>query len=382
MHRTSRLNSPKPLTAILRAIIVTGATAVIVPNLSCGGAAPTTGPETPTIEVGCKLGGQVAPLTVEWPSTRRAQLEDQIAAGLMIVKATECEITLLSQCSLERPYGYRAVTPKTEQVTINNENELYANLPVGAASLRGKLAQRGQLTVDMTIVGRFSTPPGSLYEDMLKGSCQGATHAITGVSVGAFELATGAAVGAEGGVAVMGAGAGAKHQQSRETLSRDGDASICHQAGAADEKPPRGCSAVLRIELTPLERKADFAAAKQAILQAQRETALCGRMQPPRPAVVGAGARVKVHPDGTFQLIYPLPAEGVPPFKDCIRRAFESKTIPPFAGEPICLLVSYDLPECMWPDHSPEIPACATWEPANFSVDSSIQPCESWENNP
>ena len=49
-----------------------------------------------------------------------------------------------------------------------------------------------------------------------------------------------------------GAGAGARSQASRETLSRDGDAQSCGKAKREDTEPPQGCGALLRLELAPV----------------------------------------------------------------------------------------------------------------------------------
>jgi hypothetical protein len=340
---------------------------------ACGGRGKTSGPQAPTLTPKCELEGNATPLTVEWSASRRSQLEGRMAQGTVIVRATGCEITVLSQCSLKLPYKYAGLTPKTETVTIRDDNELFANLPVGAATLRGKLASSGALNVTMTLVGRMATEPGRLHEDMLQGGCEGATHVLTGATVGAFEFSSGASVGQEGGGQVLGIGAGASHRSSKDTISRDGDQGACSAGKAGDDRPPGGCGAIVRIELSPLERALDMAAAKQAILDAQRIAAECGRVSPIRAPVVGGGAPLAIHPDGTIELVHPYPQEGNPPIEKCIREGFETKRIPRFSGKTACFIVGWQMPECFWPNRT--IPACDSYTPPPFDLGSMRKTC-------
>jgi hypothetical protein len=56
-----------------------------------------------------------------------------------------------------------------------------------------------------------------------------------------------------GGTA-FGVGAKASAKSERETLSRDGDASMCAKATLDDTNPPRWCGAVVRVEVVPVAR--------------------------------------------------------------------------------------------------------------------------------
>ena len=94
------------------------------------------------------------PLVVDWPAAERAALESRAMQGPVAVHWQGCEIEVLTTCNAAGEYGYSGLNPKQETVRIKNADELYANLPVGAASLEGKLERFGSLEVDMTVIGR------------------------------------------------------------------------------------------------------------------------------------------------------------------------------------------------------------------------------------
>ena len=84
----------------------------------------------------------------------RAALEGRIKQGLVAVRYRNCEMELISNCSVAGSYRYISVTPKSETVRITNADELYAKIPIGAVKLEGQLERDGALNVDMVLVGR------------------------------------------------------------------------------------------------------------------------------------------------------------------------------------------------------------------------------------
>lgn len=196
---------------------------------------------------------QTRPLIVEWPAADRAALEAQAHRGLVVVRYEGCDLEVLRQCRAAGDYSFVALTPKQEGVTIRNQDELYANIPVHAAKFEGQLQQAGQLNVNMTIVGMYEARAAGGAKPRLEGDCQGATHVVTALAVGAFEFYAGADASVGGGASLLGAGAGAKSASHHETLSRDGATESCSQAKRGDTEPPSSCGALLRIEVAPLD---------------------------------------------------------------------------------------------------------------------------------
>jgi hypothetical protein len=197
---------------------------------------------------------QARPLIVEWPSADRGELEDRARRGLVAVRYVGCEMQIVPACRVPGSYAYSALSRKRDRVLMKDADDLYANIPVGAAKLEGKLAKLGELSVNMTIVGRYNADRDHVAEEELAGDCADATHVITALTAGAFEFLAGAEAEVGAGVDVGGAGVGARSRATRETLSQDGDEKACEQATDEDKKPPTGCRALLRIEVAPIAR--------------------------------------------------------------------------------------------------------------------------------
>lgn len=191
---------------------------------------------------------QDKPLVVEWPSADRAQLEARAKTRVVVIRYDGCELEMLPRCEAPGAYAYTSVAPKQDTVHIRNLDELYAEVPAGAVSLEGKLASAGELTIDMMMVGRLDTDQPVVTANELEGDCAGATHVMTGMTVGAFEFFAGASAEAGAGVRAGQVGVGARGEHVKETLTRDGTLSSCVEA----DSPPKGCSAPLRIEVARL----------------------------------------------------------------------------------------------------------------------------------
>lgn len=209
---------------------------------------------------------QARPLIVEWPSSDRAALEARVKQGLVPVRYVGCDMEVVTTCKVPSAYGYTGITPKNDKVVIHNTDELYASIPVHAASFEAKLASAGSLEVAMTIIGRYESNKPTVHADELQGECTSATHVITALTVGSFMFSAGANAEVGAGASVQGAGAGAKSTSSNETLNTDGDPKQCEKATSSDTTPPYGCGALLRVELVPVgeARKDAPAASAQA----------------------------------------------------------------------------------------------------------------------
>jgi len=238
-----------PLVALVAVVLVASA---------CAPGAPTAGlarpPEfAPKGQTKCAITkSQSRPLIVEWPASDRAALESQSRRGRVVVRYSGCELEVLRHCRAPGEYEYAALTPKRETVSIRNADDLYAHIPVHAAKFEGALERSGELNVSMTIVGMYESlaPPPPQAE--LHGDCDGATHVINALTVGAFEFYAGASAKAEAGAKVLTAAAGARSSSARETLSNDGEDQACRQAAREDQEPPDGCGGLLRIEVVPV----------------------------------------------------------------------------------------------------------------------------------
>ena len=197
--------------------------------------------------------GQDQPLVTEWPASEKANLETQIRMGSgVVVSFTGCTMTVLTQCRTRDPYHWVRTTPSSDWIEIRNQDELYAKLPLGAASLAGELQGSGSLTMQTTIAGQFrlALAPGTM--PMIEGDCQGATHVVGGLAIGAYQLAAGGTSTAslEASVHAVGA-ANASSTSSKSIIRRAGEAASC--ASSTDAAPDASCASPIQLFLMAVQ---------------------------------------------------------------------------------------------------------------------------------
>ncbi|MBK7192209.1 MAG: hypothetical protein IPH80_06960 [Myxococcales bacterium] len=197
--------------------------------------------------------GQDQPLVTEWPAAEKANLETQIRLGSgVVVSFTGCTMTVLTQCRTKDPYYWVRTTPSSDWIEIRNQDELYAKLPLGAASLAGELQGSGSLTMQTTIAGQFrlGIAPGAM--PTIEGDCQGATHVVGGLAIGAYQLAAGGTTTAslEASVHTIGA-ANATSTASKSIIRRAGEAASC--ANSTDAAPDASCASPIQMFLMSVQ---------------------------------------------------------------------------------------------------------------------------------
>jgi hypothetical protein len=227
------------------------------------------------------------PLILEWPAADRAALEALRGSGVVVVRYGNREMEVLRGCRVAASYRYVPLTPKEEDLVLRDASELEATMPIHTATLEARLAHKQRLEVAMMIVGEYETEPRAWAGADLRGSCDGATHVIQALTVGAFEVAASAEEREGAGAKVMGFGVDARHDASREVLHRDGTKEACTKGAARDPSPPSGCGALLRVEVTPIH----FAVASSGGVAAcpgstVRKGDTCEAVAPDRPPLL------------------------------------------------------------------------------------------------
>lgn len=198
--------------------------------------------------------GQDQPLVTEWPAAEKSHLETQIrTGGGVVVSFTGCTMTVLTQCRTSDAYYWVRTTPSSDSIEIRNEDELYAKLPLGAASLSGELKGSGSLTILTTITGQFRLGLAPGDAPMIQGDCDGATHVVGGLAIGAYQLDAGGTASASLDASVTQLGSGtARSSASKSIIRRAGDAAAC--ASSTDASPDASCSSPIQMFLLPVDR--------------------------------------------------------------------------------------------------------------------------------
>ena len=206
----------------------------------------------PTELAKCKVGAsQSSPLVTEWPASEKANLEARLREGGVVVAYSGCTMRLLPACQVKGSYSFRRTTTSTDTVEVRDVDELYAKLPLGAASLEGELGRTGRIAVRTTIAGQLALTGLSAKEVPETGGCSGATHLISALSVGAFKLESGGVVTARAEASVMGLGGPAAKSRSEASLvSAAGDPEACNKSTDAAADPQ--CASPIQVFLQPL----------------------------------------------------------------------------------------------------------------------------------
>jgi hypothetical protein len=209
-------------------------------------------PNTPSEGTRCQLAAnQDNPLVTEWPASEKANLEARLSEGAVLVAYAGCSLRMLPACRAAGNYTWRRTTAATDVIEIHNADELYAKLPLGAVSLEGELEQRGRLAVQTTVSGQMQLGGFDASTLPKDDSCQGATHVLSALSVGAFKLRAGGERDGQGRVDVQGIGTAKGSSERDESVLREaGVPERCDSASA--EAPDQACASPIQLFLRPL----------------------------------------------------------------------------------------------------------------------------------
>lgn len=200
------------------------------------------------------------PDLMAWDSASRANLASMHEEGVIAVRyqldGCEPKLTVLPNCigPQDPLYKYKPYSA-TDKKIARTTQELFAELPLGAASLRAKLGRDRAVRTDYALVGLLTLPPASAWrrEDLHGTGCQDATHVVARIYLGGFALASGNATEVEAAASFFAIGnAGAAHQSQRIEVQTEGEEDACVKARTTGESQ-RLCNVPLRIGLVPLE---------------------------------------------------------------------------------------------------------------------------------
>lgn len=198
----------------------------------------------------CNEASRAEPLTVDWGSSDRADLEVAMRDGL-VVAAYDCNtLRVLDGCQVQGGYSFAGVSRKEEVVSLRNHGELKANMPLGKVNFSAVIERGSTVDVALVTVGKYRTTAGQVSGAELVGDCEGATHYVRSAMVGAFAIGTGTVGNAATVAEVFDlAGAGASSKAESQALDRDGELTACKESSPAQPNPPAQCQALLRVEL-------------------------------------------------------------------------------------------------------------------------------------
>lgn len=234
---------------------------MVLASLGCRGtsggmARPSALTYSDAVQATCSPGNHATPFIVDLPPDRRSDVELALRHGTTVVSYDCKELTVLSDCTVGGEYLYEGLTIREQVISINDEEELRANLPLGGLGIASQLGAdftRGRtLDVALAIVGKRTSAKRRVIRSELEGSCGAATHIVRSSHVGAFALDTGERGELKVAATLFGTGAGSRSAHSKRAVNRDGSLEACRHPSPSTSNEKPDCAAPLRLELVPL----------------------------------------------------------------------------------------------------------------------------------
>jgi hypothetical protein len=203
----------------------------------------------------CNPQNHSRPFVIEWDATDASNLQSHANKDLVLVHYEGCSLTVLDECRLPDVRGglgaYRPVewtSGALERMDIANEGDLFAKLPLGAASLGTRVRGGERFHMEYYVAGTRNATRDAVYRAEIETipGCEGATHFVAGYNLGAFALGSASGVEFSSGASVYGFGAGVKGSRGRSADKAGGQLASC-QADSATEI--EGCKAPVRLTL-------------------------------------------------------------------------------------------------------------------------------------
>lgn len=195
-----------------------------------------------------------------WDSGSRLNLKQLQESGVVGVryKAEGCnvELEVLNCVGKGAEYRFSAYSASETKVA-KSQRDLFADLPIGAARLGGKVGGGRALRTDYMLAGVLAMPVMKAFPaSQLEGDCDRATHVVSKLYLGGFAMASGESESLEARASIFGAGAGGSQDRTAERLATEGSAEACAKAQREGTRELT-CSVPLRIGLTPVEGRAE-----------------------------------------------------------------------------------------------------------------------------
>jgi formylglycine-generating enzyme required for sulfatase activity len=205
---------------------------------------------------------QTEPDLMGWDSGSRSNLKALQEQGVVGVryKAVGCNVELeVLQCVGKGvEYGFSPYSA-TESKTAKSQRDLFAELPIGAAKLGGKVGGGRALRTDYMLAGVLKTPVMKAFpSEKLEGDCDRATHVVSTVYMGGFAMASGQSETLAAEASIFGVGVGGSQDRTAERLASEGNPESCAKAQKEGTREAL-CNVPLRIGLTPIAGREEAA---------------------------------------------------------------------------------------------------------------------------
>lgn len=197
-------------------------------------------------------------LVVDAPAEDRKAMEEMLKRKRVPVARYDCKtLVLLERCKLDSEFTYTGTALRDRLVRVASADEATANIPISSASLRASVASGQKVDLALAEVGsRVSSFELLTRRDLGANrpqDCEGATHFIHKVDVGAFALAQHASGEAATAAQLWTASATGESRSDRSSTRSEGKVESCRTASEKDSVSPENCGVPLRVHLRRIE---------------------------------------------------------------------------------------------------------------------------------
>jgi hypothetical protein len=195
------------------------------------------------------------PFVIEWDATDMSSFESRASNDVVFVKYEGCDLQIVDGCNNDSVRGafgsYKPVdwtSGSVESLDINNDGDLYAKLPLGAASLGGRVEGGEKFHMEYFVSGTRSATRESIHRNDIArvAACKGATHFVYAYNLGAFALGSQSSIKGSVTATVWGFGGGADRSSSSKAEKAGGVLSTCRGDSAKDTAT---CRVPIRLTL-------------------------------------------------------------------------------------------------------------------------------------
>ncbi|GAC1519691.1 MAG: hypothetical protein NVS3B10_21320 [Polyangiales bacterium] len=195
------------------------------------------------------------PFIIDWDATDQSSFQAHTNSDIVFVEYKGCELRVLDGCrndSVKGSFGsYKPVeftSGGVETLDVHDEGELYAKLPLGAASLGGRVSSGEKFHMEYYVSGTRTATRDAVYRSDLKdnAACAGATHFVYAYNLGAFALASSSSLKSEVNGSYFGFGAGGSKASENKADKKGGELASCKGDSA---KETETCKVPVRLTL-------------------------------------------------------------------------------------------------------------------------------------
>ncbi len=225
------------------------------------------------------------PFIIEWDATDQSSFQSYAASDIVFVRYEGCELKPIDGCRDDASKGwmgsYKPVeftSGGVETIDIHDEGELYAKLPLGAATLSGRVQSGEKFHMEYYVSGTRTATRDKVWKGALAKNpkCAAATHFVYAYNLGAFGIAATSSLKGEVNGSYLGFGAGGSKATATAAEKKGGDLSACKGESA---KEVEACKVPIRLTLREISPGDDPEAAASRAPESDATLNLAGKLK-------------------------------------------------------------------------------------------------------